>query len=367
METLTLLVLPPAADKSPPAILFMENGVWYRAEHHPPEGDLEVLRESVKQELGTRAAAPDIHLLKSFCGEKLYEKVVSRDLRKRLREMVVRAKNNPADPPLLIVHSYEEVDWIPWELMWDEVEDAFLGYCFQIARLPVGEIPLEPPAHSSSAAAVGEVRPVKKVYSVLGEGALAEAADRAKWQATFDGLVQAERQKRWPDGGQTIPDDVLSQMEAPDIIHVTCHAEVRPGDRGVAWRLREDLRIEPGHFGTMYALFHANRPLVFANACASAGLGSLGPGNFGHAKSFPRRFVEKLDATGFVGTFGPVQEGAAVEFAKCFYTFLLQDKEPIAKALWRARKAHEQEDDHSWLLYSLYGQPHTTFTVPANE
>ena len=51
--------------------------------------------------------------------------------------------------------------------------------------------------------------------------------------------------------------------------------------------------------------------------------------------------------------------------AECFTTGVKAGVEP--KALWKARKAHEHKQDPSWLFYSLYGHPHTTFTVPDNE
>jgi hypothetical protein len=367
METLTLMVLPPAGEGSPPTFYFMEKGIWYNVGHDAPEGDLDDLRDEVREELEDHAETPDMDLLKDFCGQGLYEKVVPRDLQTRLRGMVERAGDDPETPPLLTVHSHEQVDWIPWELMYDQLKDAFLGLRFQIARLPIGKISLEPPEYSSATAEEGEPRKVRKVYSVLGEGILAAAEDRLKWRGTFEGLVKPAGERRWPEDGHTeIPDNLLSQMEAPDIIHVTCHAGALPGGEGVAWRLRDGLRIVPGNFGgSMFKVFREQQPLVFANACASAGgLEGLGPSNFGHKKSFPRQFVERLNAKGFVGTFAPVQEGTAVEFAAAFFQFLLKDGHPIAKALWKARTKLGHKDDPSWLFYSLYGHPHTVFEAP---
>ncbi|HVV21688.1 MAG TPA: CHAT domain-containing protein [Pseudonocardiaceae bacterium] len=96
----------------------------------------------------------------------------------------------------------------------------------------------------------------------------------------------------------------------------------------------------------------AHSPLVFVNACRSAGTAPEYTTMTGWAQQFMA-----AGAGAFVGTLWPVRSESAGAFAEAFYS-LLRAGEPLGGAALRARQAAVPDGpDPTWLAYSVYGDP----------
>jgi hypothetical protein len=97
----------------------------------------------------------------------------------------------------------------------------------------------------------------------------------------------------------------------------------------------------------------ARRPLVFLNACRTAGTAP----EYSRMTGFAQQFMA-AGAGAFVGTLWPVRSDSATVFAQAFYT-LLHNGEPLGRAAMLARRtAIRDEPDPTWLAYTVYGDPH---------
>ncbi|MFJ4772616.1 CHAT domain-containing protein [Streptomyces uncialis] len=96
-----------------------------------------------------------------------------------------------------------------------------------------------------------------------------------------------------------------------------------------------------------------SRPLVFFNACRSAGEIGWYAASLGWGTQFLRS-----GAGAFVGTLWPVRSDAAHDFARAFYTELLTRDRTLGQASLHARRAVRRGDgDPTGLAYAVYGSP----------
>ena len=101
--------------------------------------------------------------------------------------------------------------------------------------------------------------------------------------------------------------------------------------------------------------------LVFFNACEAARV-RLASGRLKPTTELARgtiSFAESFLAGGvanYLGTYWPVSDEGAKEFAETFYTGLLQG-ETLGTALTKGRKAVLDKDLGDWANYVLYGSP----------
>ncbi len=370
-ESITLMVVHSGeAGYQMPQFLLERDGVWFQIENRRDES-LSSLRKKVSDELRKRSQPHQFSFMKlrAICYNLLYNWLLPSQLRDHLHDVLNDSAEG--DPPLLRIHSYPGLDWIPWEMIRDKEKNAFLGCQFQIARLPIGPLPTKNPTSQA-----GVPRPVQTVYNLLGEGILAEPADKTAWAATFSGLgLPAGAEKGWPDGGAALTVDSLLEITGADIMHFTCHAkstlDTETGTEEVNWVLGDNAEVRPIDFTELSGEIYMQRPLIFGNACASAGsVGADSSRDWGIVHGFPQ-LATQMGAVAYVGTFARVNEDLAVEFAARFYKCLLKQNMPIAKALWQVKADYQAEQvalpasqrDPSWLFYCLYGDPLTTFTV----
>ncbi|VTR92025.1 Uncharacterized protein OS=Burkholderia sp. SJ98 GN=BURK_019890 PE=4 SV=1: CHAT [Gemmata massiliana] len=106
------------------------------------------------------------------------------------------------------------------------------------------------------------------------------------------------------------------------------------------------------------------RPLVFWNACRSGTLTETltGVGGWAHG------FINRAQATAFVGTLWNVFDEGAHLFATAFYEHLIRNRRPIGQAVREARKVVKDAGDPSWLGYTVYANPHAAVVpLPTNE
>ncbi|WP_176133151.1 CHAT domain-containing protein [Hymenobacter sp. CRA2] len=96
--------------------------------------------------------------------------------------------------------------------------------------------------------------------------------------------------------------------------------------------------------------YATDQPLVFMNACTTAGQQPLFTEMGGWADTFLRR-----GAAAFVGSLWEVRDKSAAQFAEAFYQALADGKN-LGEAMRQARQAL-RPGDPTYLAYTLYGNP----------
>ncbi|WSJ90912.1 CHAT domain-containing protein [Streptomyces sp. NBC_01304] len=107
----------------------------------------------------------------------------------------------------------------------------------------------------------------------------------------------------------------------------------------------------------------AHRPLVFLNACRSAGEIEW----WSEALGWPQKFLE-AGAGAFIGTLWSVRSDSALLFAETFYDQFLDAGESLGRASLAARQAvQNQRGDPTWLAYAVYGSPAARASRPGHH
>lgn len=157
------------------------------------------------------------------------------------------------------------------------------------------------------------------------------------------------------------PEDVLSEFTPLrrlinqggfGLLHFACHNSFSPaggssislGNRPFAVTNLQSARINRSLL--------SSTPVIFLNACRTAGLAATYNGLDGWAEAFMQ-----AGAGAFVGSLWAVTDGAAREFAQEFYHQLRKGL-PLGEAVTAARgSAASQPGDPTWLAYTVYGDP----------
>lgn len=376
-----LLVLPPTGPNKQPCYVLMHDGALWRVSANDPvdlvkeRADTFGQLKSFVDAVGSVGTQEIYARIKNAMG-KLYETVVPSGLRSALRKTP-----GMNAPPLLRIYAWPEVDWIPWELMFDwqaggnqagDGKGAFLGLDHRIVRWPIPEVELGRMADLDKP---GKKHVVERVYNLLARNALSETQETV-WGDTFSFQNQAGWEHRFPDrrpGGvheYVGAFDLTGSVTSPDILHFTCHGGEDKNGKPV-WLLdhlseaKWAITVYPDQLQGMAAELGQARPLVFANACGNWGDSNSTTVDESDGLSFGRQFIQ-AGASAYVGAFARVGKDLAIQFAAQFYRELLVSGRPLAEALW-ATKAHFLEQmpaDPSWLFYCLYGQPDIEFALP---
>lgn len=158
-------------------------------------------------------------------------------------------------------------------------------------------------------------------------------------------------------GSAGVVDDLgglLDKLDASDCgpLHFACHNSFST-DAGSA------IAMNGGPFvpallnsATIRHSLAATRPLIFLNACRTAGTVT----EYHRMTGWAQQFMA-AGAGAFVGTLWPVRSDSASMFAQSFYRFL-RDGEPLGRAALRARRSAVRDGpDPTWLAYTVYGDP----------
>ncbi|MFI1368822.1 CHAT domain-containing protein [Streptomyces griseochromogenes] len=142
------------------------------------------------------------------------------------------------------------------------------------------------------------------------------------------------------------------------LLHFACHNAFSGSGSRVTMA---DGHFEPIDLATAAQThsLRAHHPLVFFNACRSAGEIDWFSSALGWAPQFLR-----AGAGAFIGTLWPVRSDSARQFAKAFYSRFLDAGQPLGRASLTARQAiRDRDGDPSWLAYAVYGSPAATATM----
>ncbi|MDH0090315.1 CHAT domain-containing protein [Achromobacter mucicolens] len=229
-------------------------------------------------------------------------------------------------------------DPTPWELLFladpDTGEGDFLGNSAIVARWNFGE---------------GPSRSLKRATSVLvlPTGAPPQAAQELQHlQAALGGA-------EWV--GNLTRLNALMKSGVFDLLHFAAHNINVPGTPGGAYvafgpQQRWDLA-----FVAMVPRnkFKSRGPLVFMNACTTAGTTEL----YSDLASWADQFL-RCGSGAFIGTLWEVRDSSARLFSEIFYQELLKGQTlGAAMQAARAKLRDENAGDPTPLAYTLYGNP----------
>jgi hypothetical protein len=361
-DPLQIMVLPTAVSEGPPQVLLDDGGIWRDTVALPvfaPQtklrADIEAYLSGVMKQVGQ---VPPIPVPPQGIGFRTrFASLMQNLLPPEVRAALQQATAVAGPRPQLNIFFRTGAEWIPWELLHDGTD--FLGLRFAVARYPI--------VLQATQMRGARARVVKQVYSLLARDVLQDAV-LANWEGTFDGIAPSPAwQRRYPNGAGIYPTlQQLDDARNADVVHVTCHGGLKDGMNEYYWTLDHQ---NPQYFDYRITTSIAQsaglaaRPLVFGNACASAGLGGA---DLGAMQGFGASFMVG-GALNFIGTFAPVTKTMAIVFARRFYERLFgfggNPVLPIAEAL-RATKqsfADEGTTDPSYLFYCLYGPSDSTY------
>jgi CHAT domain len=232
-----------------------------------------------------------------------------------------------------------EHDAVPWELLYP-LDGAHEGEGFLAEWLPVVR------------RAFGQERvrhlPLPSAAFVVPPGSPPEAATE----------VRTLRERLGPgvaDAGTFTHRAALSELidqGHAGLLHFACHNAFTGTGSCVSMADGSFDPIDLAYAAGSHAL-RATHPLVFFNACRSAGEIPWFDNSLGWASQFLQ-----AGAGAFVGTLWAVRSDSALTFADAFYRQLLTAGQPLGRASLEARKAIREVDaDPTWLAYAVYGSP----------
>lgn len=236
-------------------------------------------------------------------------------------------------------------DVIPWELLYPLApgqDEGFLAEQFPVMRRVYGQrrsrrITLGPARYvlpaGSPADAQQEAAAIKRL---LGQGEPDEPP--VDDLATLVGLIES---------GQT------------GLLHFTCHNTFAADAGGSAIAMGGGPFVpELLNKAVTLRSLAARQPLVFINACRSAGAVPEYTRMMGWAEQFMA-----AGAGAFIGTMWAVRSQSAAAFAEACYGALAEGSQ-LGQACQRARQAISGDPmDPTWLAYSVYGDPSASGVV----
>ena len=144
-----------------------------------------------------------------------------------------------------------------------------------------------------------------------------------------------------------------------DVLHFACHNtfSIAAGGSSVAMTGGP---FQPLHLNAVKAThaLEATRPLVFFNACRTAGEVV----EYTELMGWASRFMA-AGSGAFLGTLWAVRSRSAMKFAEAFYSSFLNDGTTLGEAVRQARIGIKSRDDPTWLAYTAYGNPSATALI----
>ena len=239
-----------------------------------------------------------------------------------------------------------EDDTVPWELLYplSPTNDAgFLVEQFPVLRRVYDQ-------RRSDRILLGDAR------YVVPPGSPAKAQDE----------VTAIRQILGQADGSTIADlaDLLALLDAGStgLLHFACHNTFSLEGGGSSIKMVGGAFVPQLLNSAVGRRCLADRsPLIFVNACRSAGVSAEYTQMMGWASQFMA-----AGAGAFIGTLWPVRSSQASLFAEAFYAAFMAGAD-LGRASLTARQATKDDGDPTWLAYTTYGDPTATARDTTNS
>ena len=155
-------------------------------------------------------------------------------------------------------------------------------------------------------------------------------------------------------------EDALANQTAR-LYHFACHGDFESDNPNNSRLLLLNSSLRPSDIiGPTQVGIEKGRPLVFLNACTSAGadVSLIGIGGWS------KRFVD-AGVTAFIGSLWEVNDSLAADFAEAFYNQVIITKASLGQAFHEARRIIKEKDpgNPTWLAYVLYAHPNGIVTV----
>jgi hypothetical protein len=292
------------------------------------EGILAELRAVASKESGFSSPRALREHIKNL-GTKLWSDIVPDAVRRQFWEQAGNISS-------FVVMS--NLDTVPWELLHvvdhGRPEVGFLAEHVPVMRRVYERTPVYNLAFPTSAYVVPPNSP---------RDALDEVDD-----------VRAVIGKRTHDLGIVTQLDALHELFStpPGLLHFACHNKFSPSTGSVVWMDGGPVRPDDLEQSKRMLAMAAASPLVFFNACRTAG---EIPG-FTEMSGWASQFMA-AGAGAFVGTLWPVRSKAARIFATSFYDAMIRHA-TLGEASVQARKSVAEDlEDPTWLAYTIYGSP----------
>ncbi|MFJ9619197.1 CHAT domain-containing protein [Streptomyces noursei] len=300
------------------------------------------------------AAARIHHELKEFAAKASRADANAEFPRRRLRAHGVQLWESAV--PLAVQHQFWEQsrritsftilgehDVIPWELLYPlnegQEDRGFLCEWLPVVRRVFGQDRVRELALSTMAFVVPPGSPKEAGKEV-------DAVRARLAPALNDPIVPL-----------TEREELTNRLEdgLGGLLHFACHNAFTAAGSKVAMADGPFAPIDLAAAAQLRSL-RAEHPLVFFNACSSAGEIDW----FGETLGWAPQFL-RAGAGAFIGTLWPVRSDSARDFADAFYDQLITRGKPLGQASLAARQAIRSPDgDPTWLAYAVYGSPAAT-------
>jgi hypothetical protein len=237
-------------------------------------------------------------------------------------------------------------DIVPWELLYPlrpTADAGFLVEQFPVLRrvydqcrshqIPLGDARYVVPPGSPKDAQ----REVAAIRRILGQAADSTIADLADLLALLD-------------AGST------------GLLHFACHNTFSLEAGGSSMKMTGG-EFVPQLLNSAVGLrcLAGRSPLIFVNACRSAGVSA----EYTQMMSWASQFMA-AGAGAFIGTLWPVRSSQASLFAEAFYAALMAGAD-LGRARITARQVAKDDGDPTWLAYTAYGNPTATAIAPGTK
>jgi hypothetical protein len=266
-------------------------------------------------------------------GVQLWNELIPETLKKQFWERQSRIKN---------LRIFARDDPVPWEVLYPLSEGNDAGFLVEqfpvlrsirglqpVSRIGSGPVETVVPSRNSPSSATGEADMVRRIWAA--RPCSAQVSDLASLRGVLD-------------------------QASFGLLHLACHNSFDPNDPNHTNVKFGDGEFTPVILEPMIATgsLASARPLVFMNACRSAGEAPLYTRLSGWASNFMR-----AGAGAFVGSLWAVRDSSAKLFAQTFYE-AVNGGLNMGEASLRARKAISVDHDPTWLAYTVYGDPRAT-------
>jgi CHAT domain-containing protein len=233
------------------------------------------------------------------------------------------------------------MDTVPWELLYPidgGNDNGFLVEQFPVVRRVYGQSRARHLSLSSAAYVVPPGSPANAMDEVeIVKARLGTAVRHREVCSRLDTLI-----------------GILE--DSPSVLHFACHNEFTNQAGSVISLDGGPLRpsdLAPARQARSMA---SSSPLVFLNACRTAG---EIPGLM-EMMGWARQFMG-AGAGAFIGSLWAVRSSSAKAFADTFYQALVSESTPLGEASLLARRAIAADaGDPTWLAYTIYGNPSAT-------
>jgi hypothetical protein len=153
-------------------------------------------------------------------------------------------------------------------------------------------------------------------------------------------ISRLEPLKAWIDSGQA------------GLLHFASHNQFAPTGGGSSIVMADGDFLPMMLNSSVAGAVLSRHPLVFINACRSAGAA------YGYTQ--PMSWASQFMAAGagaFIGTLWAIPSEVAQSFSEVFYDAFLREEMPFGAAITAARRAIRSDRDPSWLAYTAYSDP----------